>query len=216
MSRTNLEDLNAKEKDNRWLQLPICPQLHADPSSSCSSEKDSSCEDYAHPSPKVLSRNKLKNGFVVCCHDYVFRHSGKGGCFKKDDCIYYHPNSTRQEMMVKIAGKVNKDIKMLYTQRLAAEQQRLIHTTAQYPYLTTGGASSFYHLHPRHSTETTAPPHHPEPHHQGSPPKADSEEGNNRIEMNTRPRVNNLSCYYLIQICDDSRINFTSYNKPDG
>ena len=71
-----------KERDNTWLQLPVCPAVlrpnsslekcaHADGAGNCS---------FAHPPDHVL-RHVLSNGYVVSCQDYVFSHGvNKRGC----------------------------------------------------------------------------------------------------------------------------------------
>ena len=73
----------AKERDNTWLQLPICPTLWrqkdsktptppATPTVTPTCKEDAPCQlSYAHPPEHVLNQ-ALASGFVVCCQAFVF------------------------------------------------------------------------------------------------------------------------------------------------
>ena len=143
-SRTDLTGLNNKEKDNRWLQLPICKYFVDNAIGSCPDGFDN-CGN-AHPTPLVLNYNRLKNGNVVCCQDYIFRDSpsskrkSANGCIRGMECRYYHP-SKYQEEIVKKAGKMNQEIKAIYSSQLQQEllKQQQWMAAANNPYLMCGG-----------------------------------------------------------------------------
>jgi hypothetical protein len=100
--------LSLKERDNTWLQLPICPTLWRQREAAAASEKeaatiicneDQSCHiNYAHPPIHVL-KQALASGYVVSCQSYVFFAYGpddgsiaRPNCKRGEDvCRYYHP-----------------------------------------------------------------------------------------------------------------------------
>ncbi len=70
MENMSLVDMmTSKERDNTWLQLPICPSLwrqkDLDHLQDC--QADQGCHsNYAHPPSNVL-KQALSSGYVVCC-----------------------------------------------------------------------------------------------------------------------------------------------------
>ena len=76
-----------KERDNTWLQLPVCPVLYRhyrenettiDENAFTNEPKENlTCNDanchsgFAHPPPNVM-KHVLTSGYVVCCQSYVF------------------------------------------------------------------------------------------------------------------------------------------------
>lgn len=90
----------AKERDNTWLQLQICPDIwrqKEDKSPLLDCPEKAECRlIYAHPSKHVLDQS-LASGYVVSCQAYVFSTYGANdGTMSRPPCSrvkckYYHP-----------------------------------------------------------------------------------------------------------------------------
>eukprot|EP00095_Tigriopus_kingsejongensis_P003216 maker-scaffold699_size109694-snap-gene-0.18 protein:Tk03216 transcript:maker-scaffold699_size109694-snap-gene-0.18-mRNA-1 annotation:"GF11449" len=105
--RTNSRELGAmaKERDNTWLQLPVCPTEFKGQGEKCTLTPDQ-CP-YAHLPDHV---KPLPCGYVVSCHDFVFSHGpNKRGC-TRNACRYFHP-PMHLRLSVINAGKNNKRIR---------------------------------------------------------------------------------------------------------
>ena len=98
-----------KERDNTWLQLPVCPVLYRyyrenegqgennynlkDPKEKVECN-DANCHSgFAHPPANVM-KHVLTSGYVVCCQSYVFATkngttSQNGGCVRGEDKCRY-------------------------------------------------------------------------------------------------------------------------------
>ena len=90
----------AKERDNTWLQLQICPDIWRQkedkgPLLECP-EKAECRLIYAHPNKHVLDQS-LASGYVVSCQAFVFSTYGANdGTMSRPPCTrikckYYHP-----------------------------------------------------------------------------------------------------------------------------
>ena len=91
----------AKERDNTWLQLQICPNIWRQKEDKslldCTSESDCRLST-AHPPKHVLDQS-LASGHVVCCQAFVFASYGPNDgtvsrpqCSRGEDrCKYFHP-----------------------------------------------------------------------------------------------------------------------------
>ena len=104
-----------KERDNTWLQLPVCPVFYRfykenegglpnegeisynlkDPKESGQPEcNDATCHSgFAHPPPNVM-KHVLTSGYVVCCQSYVFATKNgttaqNAGCVRGEDKCRY-------------------------------------------------------------------------------------------------------------------------------
>ena len=92
----------AKERDNTWLQLQICPNIwrqKEDKTPLLDCPKDAECRhSTAHPPKHVLDQS-LASGYVVSCQAFVFAEYGPNDgtmnrqpCSRGEDkCKYYHP-----------------------------------------------------------------------------------------------------------------------------
>ena len=98
-----------KERDNTWLQLPVCPVLYryyrendleGEPNYNVKDPKEKvECTDvnchsgFAHPPPNVM-KHVLTSGYVVCCQSFVFATkngttSQNAGCVRGEDKCRY-------------------------------------------------------------------------------------------------------------------------------
>lgn len=102
-----------KERDNTWLQLPVCPVYYRfykekegemstigalgnynlkDPNETSKEPKcsDATCHSgFAHPPPNVM-KHVLTSGYVVCCQSFVFATKNgttaqNAGCIRGED-----------------------------------------------------------------------------------------------------------------------------------
>ena len=123
--------LYEKERDNTWLQLPVCPSVLRPPGTGgdrggpCGAGDDAdtvaACS-FAHPPPHVL-RHVLANGYVVSCHDFIFsRTSKRGGC-TRTNCKYFHP-PTHLRLLVINAGKNNMRLRSELVTSVRHQQQQ--------------------------------------------------------------------------------------------
>ncbi len=120
-----------KERDNTWLQLPVCPSVlrpsgaGGDRGGPCGGGDDAgtvaACS-FAHPPPHVL-RHVLANGYVVSCHDFIFSHSSKRGGCTRTNCKYFHP-PTHLRLLVINAGKNNKRLRSELVTSIRHQQQQ--------------------------------------------------------------------------------------------
>ncbi|XP_059081051.1 uncharacterized protein LOC131878915 isoform X2 [Tigriopus californicus] len=105
---------SVKERDNTWLQLPVCP-LEFKTREKCTLPTDQ-CP-YAHPQDHVKA---LPCGYVVSCHDFVFSHgSKKRGCVR-NNCKFFHPPMHLRIAVIN-AGKNNKRIRAELFRQIPAQ-----------------------------------------------------------------------------------------------
>lgn len=130
--------LTAKEKDNTWLQLPICPALwrcRDTPETVVDCSKDSTLKchaNFAHPSRNVL-QHALSSGYVVCCQSFVFAEYGPSdtniqrvGCTRGEAaCKYFHPPE-HLALLVINAGRNNKRLRKEMASKISMAKTALL------------------------------------------------------------------------------------------